>query len=87
MKNKGELYFTLCSKESPTFKNGIYKKLDTHSVLKDEGLEQNIPHFYTDETELAELLHRMKILKVGHIKDIFSNSCGWHYFTLCENNK
>lgn len=87
VRSKGELYFTLCSKESPTFKKGTYKRLDANTVLKNDGPEQDIPHFYTDENELADLLHQMKVLKIRHIKDIFSNSYSWHYFMLCENNK
>jgi len=87
VRNKGELYFTLCSKESPTYKNKKYKKVDRNTVLKNEGPEQNIPHFYSNEEEVKEILNGMKILIIRHIKDIFSNTYSWHYFILCENNK
>mgnify|MGYP000250597888 CR=1 FL=1 len=87
VKNRGELYFTLCSKQSPSFSNPEYSKIDENTIIKKDGPEENIPHFYTTEDQLPSLLCDMKILKLRHTKDIYNNSYSWHYFILCENLK
>jgi len=87
VKPGGELYFTLCSKDSPSFQNNAYTKLDENTVLKVDGPEQGIPHFYSDEQSLPYLLSGMTILKLRHTKDVFEGSYSWHYFILCRNDK
>jgi len=47
LKIGGEIYITLCSKETWSFKDAGYPKLDENTVIKtDEGPEKGIPHFY-----------------------------------------
>jgi SAM-dependent methyltransferase len=79
----GELYFTLCSKESPSFAGGKFPRLDPSTIAKTEGPEAGIPHFYCDEAEAKELLGDFDILKFRHTKDIFKDSYGWHFYLLC----
>lgn len=83
----GELYFTLCSKDSPSFANEKYERIDDNTIIKNDGPEQDIPHFYIDETELPNLIQGLKVIRLRHIKDIFDGSYGCHYFIHCENLK
>jgi SAM-dependent methyltransferase len=79
----GEMYFTLCSKESPAFAEGDFRKVDENTIIKTRGPEIDIPHFYCDESGARELLSDFDILKFRHIKDIYDDSYGWHFHLLC----
>jgi SAM-dependent methyltransferase len=78
----GEFYLTLCSKDSSSFKSGKYPKLDDNSVIKNEGPEINIPHFFVDLRDIRVLFKRFELLKIRHTYDIFSDYMGCHYFIL-----
>lgn len=82
----GEFYITLCSKNSGSFKDAGYPKLDENTVIKiEDGPENNIPHFYVNEQLLKELLVGLKIINIRQIQEIISNGKeykSWHYFIL-----
>ncbi|MFZ5354542.1 MAG: class I SAM-dependent methyltransferase [Bacillota bacterium] len=80
LKPDGEFFISLCSKESPTYKNGNFPKLDENTILKTDGPEVNVPHYYSDVDSVRELLKDIKIIRLRHIQDFFDNCYGWHYF-------
>lgn len=80
LKRDGEFFITLCSKNSPSFFQKGYPKIDENTIIKTEEPELNVPHFYSDLNDIRALLKDFKILRIRHIEDIFDNSSSWHYF-------
>jgi hypothetical protein len=72
----------LCPKNSPSYVSGKYPKIDSNTVLKAEGPEINIPHFFVDPEDIKSLFMRFKLIKLRLINDIQRNYMGWHYSIL-----
>jgi ubiquinone/menaquinone biosynthesis C-methylase UbiE len=85
LKPEGEFYITLCSKESPSWTSGGYKKLDENTIVKDKAPETGIPHYYSNLPEVRAVLKDFTILSIRHIRDIFENDFGAHYFVYGRN--
>ena len=72
LKSNGELFLTLCSKETWSFKDAGYQKIDENTVLKQEdGPEDGIPHFYVNLEDIQKLFNDFEIISVRHIDDIY----------------
>lgn len=72
LKKEGEAFLTLCSKETWSFKEACYPKLDENTVIKiEDGPENNIPHFYVDLDDIHQLFNEFDLLSIRHIDDIF----------------
>lgn len=72
LKNEGEAFLTLCSKETWSFKDAGYPRIDENTVIKiEDGPENNIPHFYVDLDDINKLFLDFNILSIRHIDDIF----------------
>ena len=72
LKSNGELFLTLCSKETWSFKDAGYPKIDENTVLKQEdGPEDGIPHFYVNLEDIQKLFNDFEIISVRHIDDIY----------------
>ncbi len=86
LKEEGEFYITFCSKNAWSFKEAGYPKLDENTVIKiEDGPENNIPHFYLDDSKLKELLSDFKLISVRQVQDIVLQGhdyVSWHYFVL-----
>jgi SAM-dependent methyltransferase len=82
LRRNGEFYLTLCSKDSFSFKSGKYEKIDENSVIKLEGPEAGIPHFFVDLDDIKRLFAKFELIKIRHTYDIFSDYTGSHYFLL-----
>ncbi|MDN5276115.1 MAG: hypothetical protein PWR01_80 [Clostridiales bacterium] len=68
----GEIYITLCSKESWSFKEAGYPKLDENTVIKtDEGPEKGIPHFYVNLDDILDLLANYNIESIRHKEECY----------------
>jgi ubiquinone/menaquinone biosynthesis C-methylase UbiE len=80
LKKGGEFYITLCSKNSPSFTNENYIKIDKNTIVKTEEPEKDVPHFYSDYEDVIRLLKEFEIIRVRHIEDIFEGATSWHYF-------
>lgn len=79
----GTVFVTLCSKETPTFTDPSLPRIDANTVVKNEGPEQGVPHFFVDQNDIRELFADFELIKVRHIDDCF-NGGKWktakHYF-------
>ena len=63
---------TLCSKETWSFKDSGYPKIDENTVLKQEdGPEDGIPHFYVNLEDIKELFNDFEIISLRHTDDIY----------------
>ena len=72
LKSNGELFLTLCSKETWSFKDAGYQKIDKNTVLKQEdGPEDGIPHFYVNLEDIKELFNDFEIISLRHTDDIY----------------
>ena len=91
VKPDGEIYITLCSKETWSYKDAGYPVIDENTVVKTEdGPEKGIPHFYVDMDDIIGLFSNagLELLRIRHTDD-----CYWdgqkrnskHYFILAKN--
>jgi len=88
----GEIYITLCSKESWSFKEAGYPKLDESTVIKtDEGPEKGIPHFYVNFNDILDLLANYDIESNRHKEECYFSGkklSSKHYFiSACLRKK
>ena len=83
LKPGGEVFMTLCSKETWTYAESGLPKLDENTVIKTDGPEQGVPHFFADQKDIENLFAGFKLKKVRHIDDCYSEG-KWqnqkHYF-------
>ncbi|MBQ4485752.1 MAG: methyltransferase domain-containing protein [Oscillospiraceae bacterium] len=83
LKPDGAVFLTLCSKESETFANKNFPHTDENTVIKTEGPEQGVPHFFADRKLIEELFTGFELVKVRHIDDCYYDG-SWknqkHYF-------
>lgn len=87
LKKGGEFFVTLCSKNSPSYKNKNYPKIDENTIVKTEEPEKGVPHFYFDLNSVKELFKEFDIIRLRHIEDIFDNKSSWHYFLHGRNKE
>lgn len=80
LKSGGEFFITLCSKNSSSYAQKGYPKIDENTILKTEEPEMNIPHFYSDLNSVKDLLADFELIRIRHIEDIFNETNSWHYF-------
>lgn len=70
LKPGGELYCTLCSKDSWSFRDAGYPKIDENTVVKTgEGPEKGVPHFFVDLDDLLRLFSSFEIIRIRHVDD------------------
>jgi len=92
LKERGEFFLTICSKNSWSFQESGYQKHDENTIIKiEDGPENGIPHFYSDENTIKELFSIFDLITVKHTKDIILNGSelknSWHYFILGKKSK
>ena len=84
LKIGGEIYLTLCSKDTWSFEDAGYPRLDENTVIKtDEGPEKGIPHFYVTLDDIIDLFANFEIEGIRHTDDCYfagkKQNCK-HYF-------
>lgn len=80
LKSGAEFYITLCSKNSPSFRDEKNTRVDDNTIIKNEEPEKGVPHFYTDLAGARNLFRNFEIIRIRHIEDIFDDTSSWHYF-------
>jgi len=91
IKPHGEVYITLCSKETWSFSEAGYPKIDENTVRKtSDGPEKDVPHFYVNLDDLITLFtsRKMDLLRVRHTDDCFFDGTeqnSKHYFILAKS--
>ena len=90
VKPHGEIYITLCSKETWSFVGAGYLKIDENTVRKtDDGPEKDIPHFYVNLDDVIRLFtdRNLELLRIRHIDDCYfdgEKKDSRHYFVLAK---
>lgn len=69
LKPDGKVFLTLCDKEHYAFSKGIFPRLDENTVLKTEGAEVEVPHFFADKEILKKLFTGYEFESVRHITE------------------
>lgn len=84
LKPDGKVFLTLCAKEHYAFSDQRFPHIDDHTVLKTEGAEQEVPHFFADKKILKELFCDYTFDQVRHITECVMEESGVgeksHYF-------
>ena len=89
LKNEGECYLTLGSKDTWGYKQKSWPKVDDNTKIRqDEGPEYGVPHFYADYELIIDLFKDFKIIDIKHIKDFYKVndkiSTSYHYHILVK---
>lgn len=72
LKPEGEIFLTLCSKDSWSFKDAGFPKIDPNTVIKtNEGPEKDIPHFYVTMEDIFDLFSDYEIGNIRHIDSCY----------------
>jgi len=85
LKPDGEVFVTFNSKNNSSYLKNIQYKIDENTIIKQEGIEKGIPHYYCDEKEVKDLMSSFEILRFFYLEDIKpdgNRSC--HYFVLAK---
>ena len=88
VKPGGEIYITLCSKDTWSYKEAGFPVIDENSVTKiEDGPESGIPHFFADRAIIDRLLTGFNIQSLKHTQDIIVEGeeyGSWHYFIKAQ---
>ncbi len=69
LKPGGKVFLTLCSKEHYAFSQSDFPRLDENTVLKTEGAEVEVPHFFADKVILKKIFAGYEFESVRHITE------------------
>lgn len=69
LKPGGKVFLTVCSKQHYAFADPSFPRVDENTVLKTEGAETEVPHFFADKALLPSLFRGFALLDVRHITD------------------
>lgn len=70
LKKDGECFLTFNSKFSKSFNNPNNILLEDGTVIKKEGIEAGIPHYYVDKEEVLELMNNFEIISFKYVEEI-----------------
>ena len=89
LKNNGECYLTLCSKDTWGFKQKNWPLVDENTRLRmEEGPEYKVPHFYADYNLINELFSDFEILNIYQVIDYYKKNekiyNSYHYHILIK---
>lgn len=87
LKNEGECYLTLSSKETWGFKQEDWPLVDENTRLRmEEGPEYKVPHFYVDYNLVQELFKEFEVVKINQVIDYYEENeklfNSYHYHVL-----
>lgn len=81
----GEALITFNSKNNQSFYDPTNIQIDENTIIKTQGIEAGVPHYYVDKDEVRRLLKDFEILKFIHKEEIHEdNQSSWHYLVLVK---
>lgn len=86
LKPRGQLFLTLCSKRHRAYTDPKNVRIDENSVMKTEGAEKDVPHFYADKPLIRDLFRDYEILSLREIAEceLDSDREKCHYFLIAQ---
>lgn len=87
LKEGGECFITIASKEAWGFKREDWPLLDENTrVRMDEGPEYQVPHFYADYDLVQKLFEMFEISSISHVEEYYTHNgelySSYHYHVL-----
>lgn len=84
LKQGGEVFTSMCSKESWEFTKAGFPQIDENTLrYMLDGPDKNIPHFYADRDDILNLFHNFNIERVRHTDYCILNNkkmdCKYYY--------
>lgn len=80
----GEIFFSLCAKESYRWNSRQWPMIDENTIqCTDEGPEMGIPHFHADKAFLRDSLCGFKVRQIRLVNSWISDDIEvnrWHYY-------
>lgn len=74
LRDGGECFLTLASKETWGFKQEEWPLLDANTrVRMDGGPEDGVPHFYADYKEARKLFEQFEIVSISHVETYYEH--------------
>ena len=86
----GGLFFTLCSKDTWSFTDAGLPHIDDNTLVKTEGAEAGLPHFYVNLDDVIKLMAGFELIRIRHIDDCYyggEKHNSKHYFIEAVNRK
>ena len=71
LKPGGSIYFTVCSKETWSYKEARFTHIDENTVMITDGPEKDVPHYFVEYEDIIRLLADFIIVKIRHIDDCY----------------
>lgn len=90
LKNDGECYLTLGSKQSWGYQQNWPVVDENAKIRVEDGPENGIPHFYADYDLVTELFKDFEIVKVFQVEDFVvreTTTSSYHYHVLIKIKK
>ncbi len=89
LKKDGEVYLTLCSKETWGFKETDWPKVDENTkLMMEDGPEKGVPHFYADYDLIKNLFKEFMIITIYQVEDFYEHDKqirhSYHYHLLVK---
>ncbi len=69
LKPGGKVFLTICSKKHHVFLEERFPRIDENTVLRTEGAEVDVPHFFADKEALKKLFYDYTFTHVRHITE------------------
>ncbi|MGF7057466.1 class I SAM-dependent methyltransferase [Brassicibacter mesophilus] len=87
LKDGGEFFVTVCSKNDRKFKDKRFPRIDENTTLMiEDGPEFNIPHCCVDEVLIRELFWEFELLTIRQVQDFYvidgTQHDSWHYIII-----
>lgn len=91
LKPEGQFFLTLCSKDTWSFKEADFPRVDENTILKTEPpAEVGVPHFYVDLDDIPPLFADFEITRIRHVDNCYFNGRkqnNKHYFVEGQLHK
>jgi len=84
LKVGGEAYITFNTKYGSSFKDSKNKHLSENTIIKSEGHEAGIPHYYANKLDVELLLKDFQIIEFSYKEEYWGDYIATHYFVLVK---
>ncbi len=84
LKNDGECYLTLRSKDSSDYKKDYPVVDENTKIMVEEGPENGIQHFYADYELISKMFNKFTVIDLKHIGVYYEDRMSYHYHILIK---
>lgn len=84
LKPGGEAYLTMLSKEDYSWKKDAKNRINSHTLIKNEGTEINVPHTYLKYGEVTKLFKNFRMVRVWQLFKYTPEKRYAHFYVLAK---